>query len=185
MIDTKNENSPTHLLAVAEWNPPERIGRERPSIEIEYPPASRGCDKPAFATPFAVVVHSRVMLSVALLVNLDGFNSALRSEHGVVSIDLGAFANRSLTEGAGLLVIIRRRFALRHGITPFLCSLAMGLSRSDGYVSEICTDLLAAFFFLSLAVGVGVVGYKGVRIVNWQAITAELRRLDGMHFGRR
>jgi hypothetical protein len=43
-------------------------------------------------------------------------------------------------------------------------------------MSEVCTDLLAAFFFLSLAFGVGVVGYKGVRIVNRQAITAELRR---------
>jgi len=51
----------------------------------------------------------------------------------------------------------------------------MGLSRSDSCVSEVCTDLLAAFFFLSLAFGVGVVFYEGVRIVNWQAITAELR----------
>ena len=39
-------------------------------------------------------------------------------------------------------------------------------------MSEICADLPAALFFLSFAFGVGVVGYKGVRIVNWQAITA-------------
>src|SRR2546426_6746771 len=124
------------------------------------------------------------MLSVAQFVNLDGFNSALRSEHRMVLIDLGAFANRSLAEGAGFLVIVRRRFALRHGITPFLCSFTTGLSRSDGCVSEVCTDLLAAFFFLSLVFGVGVVGYKGVRIVNRQAITTELRlRLDRTPFG--
>jgi len=51
-------------------------------------------------------------------------------------------------------------------------------------VSEVCTDLLAALFFLSLAIGVGVVGYKGVGIVNRQAITAELRRLDRTCVGR-
>ena len=37
------------------------------------------------------------MLSVTMLVNLDGFDSAFRSEHSVVLIDFGAFANRSLT----------------------------------------------------------------------------------------
>src|SRR5262245_29315973 len=114
-IDKKNESLPARLLAVAEWNPTERIGRVRSLFEIEYPPASRGRDKPAFSPPFTVVVHSRVMLSVTLFVNLDGLNSAFRPEHGVVLIDLGAFANWALTEGAGLLVIIRRRFALRHG----------------------------------------------------------------------
>src|SRR6266511_1386547 len=125
------------------------------------------------------------MLSVTRLVNLDGFNSTFRPGHRMVLMDLCAFANRALTEAAGLLVIIRRRFALRHGITPFLCSFAMGLSRSDGCVSEICTDLLAAFFFQSLAFGVGVVCYKGVGIVNRQAITAELRRrLDRTCVGR-
>jgi hypothetical protein len=96
-IDTKNESSPANLLAVAEWNPTERIRRVRSLFEIEYPPASRGRDKPAFVPPFAVVVQPRVMLSVTLLVNLDGFNSAFRSEHRVVLIDFGAFANRSLT----------------------------------------------------------------------------------------
>jgi hypothetical protein len=40
-----------------------------------------------------------VKLSVTLLVNFDGFNSAFRSEHGVVLIDLGAFANWALTAG--------------------------------------------------------------------------------------
>jgi hypothetical protein len=48
----------------------------------------------------------------------------------------------------------------------------MGLSRSDGCVSEVYTELPAALFFLSFAFGVGLLGYKGVRIVNWQAITA-------------
>jgi hypothetical protein len=42
-------------------------------------------------------------------------------------------------------------------------------------VSEVCTDLPAAFFFLSRSFYAGGTGYKGVRIVNWQAITAELR----------
>jgi hypothetical protein len=101
-IDIKNDSSPSGLLAVAEWNPSERIGRERSSFEIEYPPASRGRNDPAFAPPFAVMVHSRVKLSVTLLVNFDGFNSAFRSEHGMVLIDLVAFANRSLTKGAFL-----------------------------------------------------------------------------------
>jgi len=123
------------------------------------------------------------MLSVTPLVNLDGFDSAFRSEHSVVLINLGASANRSLTEIAGFLVIVRRRFALRHGITPFLCSDTMGSSRSDVCVSEVCTDLLAAFFFLLPAFRAGVVGYEGVRIVNWQALTAELwRRLDRTRF---
>ena len=56
-IDIKNESSPARLLAVAEWNPTERIGRERSSFEIKYPPASRGRNNPAFSSPFAEVIH--------------------------------------------------------------------------------------------------------------------------------
>lgn len=93
-------------MPVSEWNPPERIGRERSSLEIEYPPTSRGRDQPAFASPFAEVVHSRVMLYVALLVNLDGFNPAFRFEFRMVLIDFGAFADQALAERADVLVIV-------------------------------------------------------------------------------
>jgi hypothetical protein len=124
------------------------------------------------------------MLSVALLVNFDGFNSAFRSEHGVMLIDLGAFANRALTAERRSSWDCPKTICAstwNHSLPMFY---TMGLSRSDGCVSEVCTDLLAAFFFPSLASGVGVVGYKGVGIVNRQAITAELRRLDRTRFGR-
>ena len=33
-IDIKNESSPAYLLAVAEWNPSERIGRERSRLRL-------------------------------------------------------------------------------------------------------------------------------------------------------
>src|SRR6266545_6991993 len=112
-----------------------------------------------------------MMLSVTLLVNLDGLNSTFRSEHRMVLIDLGSFANQALAKHADVLVIVRRRFALRHGITPFPMFIHDGIKQIGWLRSEICTDLLSAFFFLSLAFGVGVVGYKGVRIVNRQAIT--------------
>ena len=62
--------------SVAEWDPPERVGRTSSVLEVEDPQAQSGGLDPAFATPGLEVTFRAVKLDVAFLMDFDGFDPA-------------------------------------------------------------------------------------------------------------
>jgi hypothetical protein len=93
--------------SVAEWNPPERIGRASLVLEVEDPQAHRGGLLPAFATPRSEVAVRAVELDVTGVMDFDGFNPAFGFVNGMVIVDSFAVFDRLEAESANLLVAVK------------------------------------------------------------------------------
>jgi hypothetical protein len=100
--------------SVAEWNPPERVGRASLVFEVEDPETHRGGLLPTFATPRSEVAVRAVELDVTGLMDFDGFDPAFGFVNGMVIVDSLALLNRLKAESATSLVTVRGMVYLRH-----------------------------------------------------------------------
>jgi hypothetical protein len=93
--------------SVAEWNPPERVGRASLVLEVEDPQPHRGGLLSAFATPGFEVAVRAVELDVTGLMDFDGFDSAFGFVNGMVIVDSLTLLDLLLAESANSLVTVR------------------------------------------------------------------------------
>ena len=100
--------------SVAEWNPPERVGRASLVLEVEDPQAHRGGLLSTFATPRSEVAVRAMELDVTGLMDFDGFNPAFGFVNGMVIVDSLALLDRLKAESANRVVTVRGMVYFRH-----------------------------------------------------------------------